>query len=155
LIHLILPNAKIIDIRRHPISCCWANYTISFAYAPPLSYKLTDIGRFYHDYVRLMAHFDRVLPGKIHRVIYENLVSDLEGEVRRMLDFLDLPFEQSCLEYYKHDRAFSSFSNEQVRRPIFKDGIERWRSYEPWLGPLKQALGPVLEAYPDVPCFND
>jgi tetratricopeptide (TPR) repeat protein len=155
LIHLILPNARIIDIRRHPISCCWANFTISFAHAPPLSYKLTDVGRFYYDYVRLMAHFDRVLPGKIHRVIYENLVSDLEGEVRRMLDFLDLPFEQSCLEYYKYDRAFSSFSNEQVRRPIFTEGVERWRSYDPWLGPLKKVLGPVLEAYPDVPEFKD
>ena len=155
LIHLILPNAKIIDVRRHPISCCWANFTVSFAHAPPLSYKLSDIGRFYHDYVRLMAHFDRVMPGKIHRVIYENLVADLEGEVRRMLDFLELPFEQGCLEYYKSDRAFNSFSNEQVRRPIFKEGVERWRSYEPWLGPLKEALGPVLDAYPNIPEFKD
>jgi tetratricopeptide (TPR) repeat protein len=155
LIHLMLPNAKIIDVRRHPIAACWANFTISFSHAPPLSYKLTDIGRFYHDYVRLMAHFDRVMPGKIHRVIYENLVADLEGEVRRMLDFLELPFEQGCLEYYKSDRAFNSFSNEQVRRPIFKDGVERWRSYEPWFGPLKAALGPVLDAYPEVPEFND
>jgi tetratricopeptide (TPR) repeat protein len=155
LIHLILPNARIIDVRRHPISCCWANFTISFAHAPPLSYKLTDIGRFYHDYVRLMAHYDRVLPGKIHRVIYEDLVADLEGEVRRMLEFLGLPFEQSCLEYYRNDRAFNSFSNEQVRRPIFKDGVERWRDYDPWLRPLKEALGPVLDAYPDVPAFND
>jgi tetratricopeptide (TPR) repeat protein len=155
LIRLILPNAKIIDVRRHPISCCWANFTVSFSHAPPLSYKLTDIGRFYYDYVRLMAHFDRVQPGKIHRVIYENLVADLEGEVRRMLDFLELPFEQSCLEYYKVERAFNSFSNEQVRQPIFKDGVERWRSYEPWLGPLKAALGPVLDVYPNVPEFAD
>src|SRR5438552_18632734 len=118
LIHLILPNAKIIDVRRHPISCCWANFTISFAYAPPLSYKLTDIGRFYYDYVRLMAHYDRVLPGKIYRLIYENLVDDLEGEVRRMLDFLGLPFEQSCVEYYKNERAFNSFSNEQDRKSV-------------------------------------
>lgn len=154
LIHLMLPNAKIIDVRRHPIAASWANFTISFSHAPPLSYKLTDIGRFYYDYVRLMAHFDRVMPGKIHRVIYENLVADLEGEVRRMLDFLELPFEPGCLEYYKSDRAFNSFSNEQVRRPIFKEGVERWRSYEPWLGPLKSALGPVLEAYPDVPDFD-
>jgi hypothetical protein len=102
-----------------------------------------------------MAHYDRVLPGKIHRLIYENLVDDLEGEVRRMLDFLGLPFEQSCLEYYKNERSFNSFSNEQVRRPIFKEGVERWRNYEPWLAPLKEVLGPVLDAYPDVPAFND
>jgi tetratricopeptide (TPR) repeat protein len=156
LIHLLFPNAKIIDIRRHPISCCWANFSLSFSQAaPPLSYKLTDIGRFYYDYVRVMAHFDRVLPGRVHRVIYENLVADLEGEIRRMLDYLGLPFEQSCLEYYKNDRAFNSFSNEQVRRPISKEGAERWRSYEPWLGPLKAALGPVLDAYPEVPDFPD
>jgi hypothetical protein len=151
----MLPNAKIIDVRRHPIACCWANFTISFSHAPPLSYKLTDIGRFYHDYVRLMEHFDRVQPGKIHRVIYEDMVADLEGEVRRMLDFLELPFEQGCLEYYKSERAFNSFSNEQVRQPIFKEGVERWRSFEPWLGPLKAALGPVLDSYPAVPAFPD
>jgi len=155
LIHLMLPNAKIIDIRRHPIGCSLANFTMSFAFAPPLSYRLTDIGRFYRDYVRLMAHFDRVLPGKIHRVIYEELVADLEGAVRRMFDFLRLPFESSCLEYYKSDRAFNSFSNEQVRRPIFTEAVDRWRNYEPWLGPLKASLGSVLEAYPDVPEFYD
>jgi hypothetical protein len=153
LIRLILPNAKIIDVRRHPIACCWANFTVSFSHAPPLSYKLSDIGRFYHDFVRLMAHYDCVLPGKIHRLIYENLVADLEGEVRRMLDYLELPFEQGCLEYYKSDRAFNSFSNEQVRQPIFKDGVARWQPFEPWLGPLKSALGPVLDAYPAVPEF--
>jgi tetratricopeptide (TPR) repeat protein len=155
LIRLMLPNARIIDVRRHPIACCWANFSVSFSHAPPLSYKLTDIGRFYHDYVRLMAHYDRVQPGKIHRVIYENLVADLEGEVRRMLDFLGLPFEQGCLEYYKSDRVFRSLSNEQVRRPIFKDGVDRWRAYDPWLGPLKAALGPVLDAYPAAPAFPD
>jgi len=155
LIRLILPNARIIDVRRHPIACCWANFTVSFAHAPPLSYKLSDIGRFYYDYVRLMAHYDRVMPGKIHRLIYENLVADLEGEVRRMLDFLELPFEPGCLEYYKSDRAFNSFSNEQVRQPIFKDGVERWQAFEPWLGPLKSALGPVLDAWPAVPEFPD
>jgi tetratricopeptide (TPR) repeat protein len=156
LISLMFPNARIIDIRRHPISCCWANFSVAFSQAaPPLSYKLTDIGRFYHDYVRVMAHFDRVLPGKVHRVIYENLVADLEGEVRRMLDFLGLPFEESCLEYYKKDRSFNSISNEQVRRPIFTEGVERWRNFEPWLGPLKAALGPVLDAYPEVPDFPD
>ncbi|HEX3666322.1 MAG TPA: sulfotransferase [Rhizomicrobium sp.] len=153
LIRLILPSARIIDVRRHPIACCWANFTTSFAHAPPLSYKLSDIGRFYYDYVRMMAHYDSVQPGKVHRVIYENLVADLEGEVRRMLDFLELPFEQGCLEYYKSDRAFNSFSNEQVRRPIFKDGVERWRAFDPWLGPLKAVLGPVLDSWAAVPEF--
>ena len=154
LIHLMLPNARIIDIRRHPIGCSLANFTMSFAFAPPLSYRLTDVGRFYRDYVRLMAHFDRVLPGKIHRVIYEALVADLEGEVRRMFDYLGLPFELACLEYYKNDRAFNSFSNEQVRRPIFREGLDRWKNYEPWLGQMKAALGPVLDAWPDVPDFE-
>lgn len=155
LIHLILPNARIIDIRRHPIGCCLANFTMSFAFAPPLSYRLTDMGRFYRDYVRLMAHFDDVLPGKIHRVIYEDLVADIDGEVRRLFNFLGLPFEAGCLEYYKSDRAFNSFSNEQVRRPIFTDAVQRWRNYEPWLGPLKASLGSVLDAYPGVPEFKD
>jgi tetratricopeptide (TPR) repeat protein len=155
LIHLMFPNAKIIDVRRHPVGCCLANFTMSFAHAPPLSYRLTDIGRFYRDYVRLMAHFDRVLPGKIHRVIYEELVEDLEGVVRRLFDFIGLPFESTCLEFYRNDRAFNSFSNEQVRRPIFTEAVGRWRNYEPWLGPLKTSLGSVLDAYPAAPGFDD
>jgi tetratricopeptide (TPR) repeat protein len=153
LIRLILPNAKIIDARRHPMACCFANFTMSFAFGPPLSYKQTEIGRFYADYVRLMAHFDRVQPGKIYRVIYERLVEDLETEVRGVLDFLELPFEQSCLEYYATDRSFNSLSSEQVRSPIFREGVDRWRNYEQWLGPLKASLGPVLDAYPDAPEF--
>jgi hypothetical protein len=154
LLRLALPNAKIVDIRRHPLGCCYANFTVSFQYAPPLSYSQTDIARFYADYVRLMAHFDRVQPGKVLRVIYEELVEDLEGQVRRMLDFLELPFEPACLEYYKTERFFSSFSNEQVRRPIFREGLDRWKNYEPWLGQMKAALGPVLSAWPDVPDFE-
>jgi tetratricopeptide (TPR) repeat protein len=154
LLRLALPNAKIIDIRRHPLGCCYANFTVSFQFAPPLSYSQTEIARFYYDYVRLMAHYDRVQPGKVHRVIYENLVDDLEGEVRRMLDFLDLPFEPDCLEYWKTERVFSSFSNDQVRRPIFREGLDRWKNYEPWLGQMKQLLGPVLDAWPNVPDFD-
>jgi hypothetical protein len=153
LIHMMLPHAKIIDVRRHPLACCYANFTMSFVHAPPVSYRLSDIGQLYADYVRLTAHFDRVLPVRIYRVFYERLVTDLEAEIRRMLDFLGLPFEQNCLEYYKNDRAFNSYSNEQVRSPIFIDGLERWRNYEPWLGPLKAALGPVLDSYPEVPDF--
>lgn len=151
LIRLILPNARIIDARRHPMACCFANFTKSFAFGPPLSYKQTEIGRFYLDYVRLMAHFDRVQPGKLHRVIYERLVADLESEVRRMLEYLELPFEQSCLEYYRNDRSFNSLSSEQVRSPIFSEGVDRWRNYEAWLGPLKLVLGSVLDTWPDVP----
>ena len=154
LIRLVLPNAKIIDARRHPLGCCYANFTMSFHFGPPLSYSLTEIGRFYADYVRLMACLDRVMPGAIHRVIYERVVADLETEVRRMLDYIGVPFEPQCLEYYKSDRVFNSFSNEQVRSPIFKEGTERWRNVEPWLDQLKAALGPVLEAYPGVPDFS-
>jgi predicted Zn-dependent protease len=154
LIHLMLPNAKIIDIRRHPIACSFANFTMNFAHAPPVSYSLSDIGRYYADYVRLMDHFDCVLPGRICRVFYERLVTDCEAEVRRILEFLGLPFESRCLEYYKSGRALNSYSNEQVRRPLFTDGLEHWRNYEPWLDPLKAALGPVLDAYPGVPDFT-
>src|SRR5215469_2581534 len=117
LIRLILPNARIIDARRHPMACCFANFTMFFAFGPSLSYKQTEIGRFYADYVRLMAHFDRVQPGKIHRLFYELLVADLETEVRRVLEYLELPLEHSCLEYYRNDRSFDSLSSEQVRSP--------------------------------------
>jgi tetratricopeptide (TPR) repeat protein len=151
LIRLMLPNARIIDVRRHPMACCFANFTMNFQFGPPISYKQAEIGRFYADYVKLMAHFDRVQPGKICRVIYERLVADLETEVRRMLDYLELPFEQSCLEFFKSDRSFNSISSEQVRNPIFKEGVERWRNYEPWLGPLKSALGPVLDSWAETP----
>jgi tetratricopeptide (TPR) repeat protein len=151
LIRLILPNARIIDARRHPMSCCFANLTMNFTFGPPISYKQGDIGRFYADYVRLMAHFDRVQPGKIHRVIYERLVADLETELHRTLDYLGLPFEESCLEFYRTDRSFNSISSEQVRNPIFTASVDRWKNYEPWLGPLKASLGPVLDAYPDAP----
>jgi tetratricopeptide (TPR) repeat protein len=151
LIRLILPNARIIDARRHPMACCFANFSTNFSFRPPLSYKQTDIGRFYVDYVRLMACFDRVQPGKIHRAIYEKLVDDLETEVRRMLAYLELPFEESCLEFYRNERSLDSLSSEQVRSPIFKEGVDRWRNYEQWLGPMKTALEPVLDAYPVSP----
>ena len=153
LIRLILPNAKVIDARRHPMACCFANFTMFFAFGPSLSYNQSEIGRFYADYVRLMAHFDRVQPGKIHRLFYESLVADLETEVRRVLEYLELPFEQSCLEYYRNDHSFNSLSSEQVRSPIFSEGLDRWRNYEQWLHPMKAALGPVLDAYPDAPEF--
>lgn len=154
LVHLILPNARIVDVRRHPIACCWSNFTQLFAKGQTYAYRLADLGRLYRDYVELTAHFDRVLPGKVHRIFYEQLVEEPEAEVRRLLDYLGLPFEESCLEFHRTARAVSTASSEQVRQPIFKDGLKQWRSYEPWLGPLKSVLGPVLDSYPDVPEFD-
>jgi predicted Zn-dependent protease len=151
LIHLMLPNAKIIDARRHPLSCCFSNFKQHFSRGQHFTYSLEDVGRFYRDYVDLMAHFDKVLPGRIHRVIYERMVEDTETEIRRLLAYCDLPFEDACLRFYETDRAVRTPSSEQVRQPIFRDGVERWRHYEPWLDPLKEALGPVLAAYPANP----
>ena len=144
LIHLILPNAKIIDARRHPLGCCFSAFKQHFARGQTFSYDLTDLGRYYADYVALMAHFDAVLPGLVHRVIYERMIADPEAEVRRLLDHCGLPFEASCLKFYENDRAVRTASSEQVRRPIFTDGVDQWRSFEPWLDPLKTALGETL-----------
>ena len=152
-IHLILPNAKIIDARRHPLGCAFSCFKQHFARGQAFTYGLEDAGHYYADYVALMAHYDAVLPGRIHRVIYENMVADPEGETRRLLEYCGLPFEDGCLKFYENDRAVRTASSEQVRQPIFKDAVEHWQNYEPWLGPLKAALGPVLPAYPDVPVF--
>lgn len=148
LIHLILPNTRIIDVRRHPLACGLSLFKEHFARAQNFSYDLKDIGRYYRDYVALMAHFDAVLPGRVHRIIYESLVTDTEAEVRRLLQYCELPFEESCLHFYKNDRDVSTASSEQVRSPIFRKGIDHWRHYEPWLGPLKDAIGPLVDAYP-------
>ncbi|HJY40306.1 MAG TPA: sulfotransferase [Steroidobacteraceae bacterium] len=153
LIHLILPRAKIIDARRHPLGCCFSGYKQHFARGQNFTYNLDEIGRYYHDYVELMAHFDTVLPGRVHRVIYERMVADTEGEVRRVLDYCGLPFDERCLRFYENERAVRTASSEQVRRPIYREGVDHWRNYEPWLDPLKSALGSVLEQYPDVPEF--
>jgi tetratricopeptide (TPR) repeat protein len=153
LIHLILPRAKIIDARRHPLGCCFSGYKQHFARGQHFTYSLNEIGRYYHDYVELMAHFDAVLPGCVHRVIYERMVADTEGEVRRVLDYCGLPFDERCLRFYENERAVRTASSEQVRRPIYREGVDHWRNYEPWLDPLKSALGSVLEQYPDVPEF--
>ena len=150
-IHLILPNAKFIDARRHPLACCFSGYKQHFARGQHFSYSLEEIGRYYRRYVELMAHMDQVLPGKIHRVIYEDMIEDTEGEVRRLLDYCGLPFEESCLRFYNTERAVRTASAYQVRKPIFREGLDQWRHYEAWLGPLKEALGPVLTAYPSVP----
>lgn len=151
LIQLMLPNARIIDARRHPLACCFSNFKQHFARGQGFSYSLDDIGRFYRDYVALMAHFDEVLPGRVHRVIYERMVDDTEHEVRRLLDACGLPFEPQCLRFFENDRPVRTASSEQVRKPIFREGLDQWRHYEPWLEPLKAALGPVLDAYPEAP----
>ena len=140
LIHLILPKAKIIDARRHPLGCCFSNFKQHYARGQNFSYGLEDMGRYYRDYVELMAHFDAVLPGRVHRVIYEQMVEDTEAEVRRLLDYCGLPFEAGCLRFFENDRPVRTASAEQVRRPIYKEGVDQWRNYEPWLGPLKAVL---------------
>jgi tetratricopeptide (TPR) repeat protein len=145
LIQLILPKAKIIDARRHPMGACFSAFKQHFARGQGFSYDLDDVGRYYRDYVELMAHFDAVLPGRVHRVIYEDMVEDTEVEVRRMLDYCGLAFEEGCLKFHENDRAVRTASSEQVRRPIFREGLDQWRNYEPWLDPLKAALGSTLE----------
>lgn len=155
LIHLILPNAKIIDARRHPLACCFSNFKQHFARGQAFSYDLEDLGHYYADYVALMAHFDAVLPGRIHRVFHEDMVEDPETQIRALLDYCALPFDPRCLRFYENPRAVRTASSEQVRRPIYREGVAQWRRFEPWLEPLKQALGPVLTAYPAVPPLTD
>jgi tetratricopeptide (TPR) repeat protein len=150
-IHLALPNAKIIDARRHPLGCCLSNFRQHFARGQAFTYDLEHVGRYYADYVRLMAHVDGILPGRVHRIFYERMVDDTQAEVRRLLDYCGLEFEPQVLEFYKTDRAVRTASSEQVRRPIYREATEEWRAYEPYLGPLKEALGPVLDFYPDAP----
>jgi tetratricopeptide (TPR) repeat protein len=150
-IHLLLPNATVIDARRHPMACCFSGFKQHFARGQHFSYNLEEIGRYYRKYVELMAHMDRVLPGSIHRVFYEDMIEDTEREVRRLLGHCGLPFEDACLRFHETERAVRTASAYQVRQPIFRGGLDQWRHFEPWLGPLKEALGPVLEAYPGVP----
>src|SRR5204862_45596 len=148
LIALILPNAKIIDARRNPAAVCWSQFTHHFTMT---NLRLTEFARAYRDYIELMAHFDSMLPGRIHRVFYENLVSDPEAEVRQLLDYLGLPFEETCLRFYETERAVLTPSSEQVRRPISREAVDHWRRFEPWLGPMLQTLGSVFTNYPEVP----
>lgn len=148
LIHLILPNAKIIDARRHPMSCCFSGFKQLFAEGQEFTYDLADVGRYYRDYVDLMDHWERVLPGKVLRVQYEDVVKDVRAQVERMLDFCGLPFEDGCVSFYETKRSVRTPSSEQVRQPIYDQALEQWRHFEPWLDPLKSALGPVLDRYP-------
>lgn len=147
LIHLILPNARIIDARRHPLACCFSGYTQLFAAGQTFSYDLEELGRYYRDYVELMDHWDTVLPGRVLRVQYEDVVTDPEVQVRRLLEFCNLPFEAACLKFYETQRSIPTASSEQVRQPLYRDGLDRWRNYDAFLDPLKDALGHALEAY--------
>lgn len=153
-IKTILPNAKIIDARRHPLSCGFSNFKQHFARGQAFSYDLADIGHYYADYVRLLAHFDAALPSQVHHVCYERMVSDSETEIRALLSAVDLPFEEACLRFHETKRAVRTPSSEQVRSPIFTSGTENWQAFAPWLRPLEAALGDVLTAYPNVPQFN-
>ncbi len=144
-IRAILPNAKIVDVRRDPMDCCVSNWTQLYARGLDMSNALDTMGAYYVDYVRLMRHIDKVQPGAVHRIIYENLVDDLEGEVGRLLAYLGLPFEQACLDFHQAKRAVRTISAEQVRQPINRKGIGRWRMYEPWVAPLVDALGPIAK----------
>jgi tetratricopeptide (TPR) repeat protein len=147
LIHLMLPNAHIIDARRHPMSCCFSNLKQLFAKGQEFTYSVEDIARYYRTYLELMAHWDDALPGRVLRVLHEDVIDDLEGSVRRILDHCGLAFEPACVDFHKTQRSVRTPSSEQVRQPIFRDGLDQWRRYEPWLTPLEDALGDVLVGY--------
>jgi predicted Zn-dependent protease len=147
LIELLLPGATIIDVRRHPMASCFSMYKQLFAGGQEWTYDLADLGRYYQDYVSVMDHFDAALPGRVHRVIYEELVDNTEAEIRRLLDHCRLRFDPACVNFWQTGRPISTHSSEQVRRPVFRDGLERWRHYAAWLGPLERALGPALPGW--------
>jgi tetratricopeptide (TPR) repeat protein len=148
LIHLMMPGARIIDVRRHPMGCCFSCFKQHFARGQPFTYSLEDIGRYYRDYAGFMSHIDTVLPGRVHRVHYERLIADTETEVRRLLDYCGLPYEAACLRFHETERAISTASSEQVRQPLYRDALDQWRNYEAWLGPLEETLGPLAADYP-------
>jgi tetratricopeptide (TPR) repeat protein len=147
LIHLMLPNARIIDVRREPMACCFSNFKQLFASGQDFTYSIESIARYYRTYLELMRHWDAVLPGRVLHVCHEDVVEDLGGSVRRILDFCGLEFEPGCLEFHSTERSVSTASSEQVRRPLFRDGLSQWRHYEPWLRPLRDALGDALARY--------
>jgi tetratricopeptide (TPR) repeat protein len=150
-IHLLLPNARIVDVRRHPIACCWSNFKQHFARGQLFSYDLADLGGYYRLYVELMAHFDRVLPGRVYRVFYEQLIADPESQIRQLLDYCGVPFAAACLRAHETERAVWTPSSEQVRQPIYRTGTDDWRRFEAWLEPLQSALGDIVAAYPGIP----
>ena len=154
LIKLMLPNAKIIDARRHPMGSCFSGFKQLFAEGQEFTYGLEEVGTYYRDYVELMDHYDAVLPARVHRVIYERLVDDVEAEIRSVLDYCGLPFEEGCLRFFENKRPVRTASSEQVRQPIYQEGVEQWRAFESHLSPLKETLGDVLTAYPSAPQFQ-
>ncbi|HTL21050.1 MAG TPA: sulfotransferase, partial [Steroidobacteraceae bacterium] len=147
LIHLMFPNAKIIDARREPMACCFGIYKQLFARGQEFAYSIPDIARYYRTYLELMEHWDRALPGRVLRVYHEDVVDDLEEGVRRILEHCELAFEPACLEFHRTQRSVRTASSEQVRQPIFREGLDQWRRFEPWLAPLREALGDALERY--------
>jgi len=146
-IHLMFPNAKIIDARRSPLACCFGNLKQLFSRGQEFAYSIEDIGRYYRTYLELMEHWDVALPGRVLRVHHEDVVEDLERRVRLILDFCELPFEPACVEFHRTERSVRTASSEQVRQPIFREGLDQWRHYEPWLGPLREVLGDALVRY--------
>jgi hypothetical protein len=142
-----MPNAKIIDVRREPMACCFSNLKQLFASGQEFTYSIVDIASYYRTYLDLMRHWDAVLPGRVLRVWYEDVVENLDENVRRILEFCGLAFEPACVEFYKKERSVRTASSEQVRQPIFRDGLLQWRNYEPWLAPLKGSLGDALIRY--------
>lgn len=148
LIHLILPNAKIIDARRHPMACCFSGFKQLFAKGQTYTYDLSGMGQFYRDYMILMDHWEAVLPGRVFLNQYEEMVEHTDDQIRRVLDYCGLPFEEQCLRFWETERAVRTPSAEQVRQPIYRSGLEQWRNFEPFLEPLKEALGPALQRYP-------
>ncbi|MBS0416640.1 MAG: sulfotransferase [Proteobacteria bacterium] len=147
LIHLLLPNARIIDARREPMACCFSNFKQLFAQGQEFTYGIEDIARYYRTYLELMRHWDTVLPGRVLRVHHEDVVDDLEGSVRRLLDFCGLDFEIGCVEFHKTSRSIRTASSEQVRQPIYREGLDQWRNFEPWLGSLRTALGDAVTRF--------
>ena len=147
LMHLMLPNAKIIDARREPMACCFSNFKQLFANGQEFTYSMDEIARYYRTYLELMRHWHRVLPARVLRVQHEDVVDDLEGSVRRLLEFCALPFEPQCISFHENRRSVRTASSEQVRQAIYRDGLEQWKNFEPWLGPLRAALGDALTRY--------
>ena len=154
LIHLIMPNAKIIDARRYPLDCCFSMFKQLFAQGQEFTYGLEEAGSYYNGYVKLMNHWDEVLPGKVLRVNNEDVVDDLEGQVTRMLEFIGIHFEEKCISFYETDRLVRTHSSEQVRSPVNKDGMERWKPYAKYLKPLLKVLDEDLLKPEDIAYIN-
>jgi hypothetical protein len=144
----MFPDAAIVDARRHPLGCGFSCYKQQFARGFGFTYDLADMGRYYRDYADLLEHFDTVLPGRVHRVYYEQLVANPEGELRKLLEYCGLPFEEQCLQFYENRRVVQTISSEQVRRPIYTESVHHWRNYESWLGPMREVLGELVDRYP-------